>query len=49
MKDERLRIAPEAPLDQDYKKMMTWVAIALVGAVAAALIIVELVMRRYGP
>ena len=29
--------------------MMTWVAIALVASVIAALVIVELVIRRYGP
>jgi len=28
--------------------MMTWVAIALVASVIAALVIVEIVMRRYG-
>jgi len=35
--------------DPDYRRMMTWVAIALVGTVIAALVIVEIVMRRYGP
>jgi hypothetical protein len=29
--------------------MMTWVAIALVASVIAALVIVEMVIRRYGP
>jgi hypothetical protein len=29
--------------------MMTWVAIAFVLSVAAALIIVQIVMRKYGP
>lgn len=29
--------------------MMTWVAIALVASVIAALVIVEIVIRRYGP
>jgi hypothetical protein len=29
--------------------MMTWVAIAFVASIVAALVIVELVMRRYGP
>jgi hypothetical protein len=29
--------------------MMTWVAIAFAAAVIAALIIVEIVIRRYGP
>jgi len=33
--------------DDDYRKMMTWVAIALVASVAAALIIVYFVMRAY--
>jgi hypothetical protein len=36
-------------IDDGYRKMMTWVAIALVAAVIAALLIVEIVMRRYGP
>jgi hypothetical protein len=36
-------------LDQDYKKMMTWVAIALVASIVAALVIVEIVVRKYGP
>jgi hypothetical protein len=35
-------------MDGEYKKMMTWVAIALVASVIAALAIVELVIRRYG-
>jgi hypothetical protein len=35
--------------DPEYKKMMTWVAIALAATVIAALVIVELVMRKYGP
>jgi len=29
--------------------MMTWVAIALVASVIAAFVIVEIVMRSYGP
>ena len=29
--------------------MMTWVAIALVGTVIAALVIVEFVFRKYAP
>jgi len=29
--------------------MMTWVAVALVASVVAAIIIVEIVIRRYGP
>jgi hypothetical protein len=36
-------------MDDEYKKMMTWVAIALATSVIAALVIVELVIRRYGP
>lgn len=36
-------------MDSEYKRMMTWVAIALVASVVAALVIVELVIRRYGP
>ena len=35
-------------LDRDYRKMMTWVAVALVASVVAAIIIVEIVIRRYG-
>jgi hypothetical protein len=34
-------------MDEDYKKMMTWVAIALAVSVIAALVIVEIVMRAY--
>jgi len=36
-------------MDSDYKKMMTWVAIAFIASVIAALVIVEVVMRKYGP
>ena len=36
-------------MDREYKRMMTWVAIALVASIAAALVIVEIVMRKYGP
>ena len=36
-------------MDRDYKRMMTWVAVALVASVVAAIIIVEIVVRRYGP
>jgi hypothetical protein len=36
-------------MDKDYRKMMTWVAIALAGSVIAALVIVEIVLRKYGP
>jgi hypothetical protein len=36
-------------MDPEYKKMMTWVAIALAASVVAALVIVEVLMRKYGP
>jgi hypothetical protein len=36
-------------MDREYKKMMTWVAIALVASIVAAIVIVELVIRAYGP
>ena len=36
-------------MDPEYKKMMTWVAIALAASVIAALVVVQLVMRHYGP
>ena len=36
-------------MDPYYKKMMLWLAAAFVGSILAALIIVELVMRKYGP
>jgi hypothetical protein len=32
-----------------YKKMMLWLAAAFVASVLAAFIIVELVIRKYGP
>jgi hypothetical protein len=35
-------------MDPEYKKMMTWVAIALAASVVAALVIVEVLIRRYG-
>jgi hypothetical protein len=35
-------------MDPEYKKMMLWLAAALIGSVAAAFIIVELMMRTYG-
>jgi hypothetical protein len=35
-------------MDPEYKKMMLWVAVALAGSIVAALIIVELVIRKYG-
>ena len=36
-------------MDDEYRKMMTWVGIALVASVIMALVIVEIVIRRYGP
>lgn len=36
-------------VDDEYRKMMTWVAIAFVLSVVAALVIVEVVIRKYGP
>jgi len=33
--------------DDDYKRIMTWIAIALVASVVAALVIVYFVMRAY--
>jgi len=36
-------------MDSYYKKMMIWLAVALVGTIVAALIIVQLVLRKYGP
>lgn len=33
--------------DDDYRRMMTWVVIALVASVIAALIIVHIVMRAF--
>jgi DNA-binding transcriptional regulator of glucitol operon len=35
-------------MDADYKKMMTWVLIVLVGSVLAAIAIVEWVVRHFG-
>jgi hypothetical protein len=35
-------------VDPEYKKMMTWVAIALAASVIGGLIIVEIVRRTYG-
>ena len=35
-------------VDREYKTMMIWVAVALVASVVAALIIVEIVVRKYG-
>ena len=36
-------------MDPYYKKMMLWVAAALVASIVAAVVTVELVIRRYGP
>jgi hypothetical protein len=36
-------------MDSEYRKMMTWVAVALVASVIAAVVIVTLVIRHYGP
>jgi hypothetical protein len=36
-------------MDSEYKKMMMWVAIALVVSVVAGLILVAVAIRRYGP
>jgi len=36
-------------MDPYYRKMMLWLAAAFVASVVAALIIVEIVMRRYAP
>jgi hypothetical protein len=35
------------PVDRQYKTMMLWLAAAFVASIVAAIIIVELVMRRY--
>jgi len=34
-------------MDPEYKKMMTWVLIALVGSVLVAFIVVEIVLRQW--
>jgi hypothetical protein len=34
--------------DDDYKRMMTWVAVALVASIVAAMVIVYFVIRAYG-
>jgi hypothetical protein len=34
-------------MDPYYRKMMLWLAAAFVASVAAAIVIVEIVMRRY--
>lgn len=36
-------------MDPYYRKMMLWLAAAFVASVVAALIIVEIVMRKYSP
>ena len=36
------------PVDREYRKMMLWLAAAFVASVAAAIVIVEIVMRYYG-
>jgi hypothetical protein len=35
-------------MDPYYKKMMIWLGVALIASLVAALVIVELVVRRYG-
>jgi hypothetical protein len=36
-------------IDPYYKKMMLWLAAAFVATIVAALVIVEIVMRKFGP
>ncbi len=36
-------------MDPYYKKMMLWLAAAFVASIAAALVIVELVIKRFAP
>ena len=36
-------------MDPYYKKMMIWLGIALAASIIAALVIVEIVIRKYGP
>ena len=36
-------------MDPYYKKMMLWLAAAFVASVLAAIIVVEIVMRKLGP
>jgi hypothetical protein len=38
-----------ARMDPYYKKMMIWLAVALAASVIAALVVVEIVIRKYGP
>lgn len=35
-------------MDAEYKKMMLWLAAAFIGSILAALVIVEIVVRKYG-
>ena len=37
------------PMDREYKKMMLWLAAAFIATIVAAIVIVELILRRYGP
>jgi hypothetical protein len=36
-------------MDPYYRKMMLWLAAVFVASIAAALVIVEIVMKRYAP
>jgi len=36
-------------MDPYYKKMMIWLGVAFVASIVAAIIIVEIIVRRYGP
>jgi hypothetical protein len=36
-------------MDPYYKKMMLWLAAAFVASIVAALVIVEIVIRRFAP
>ncbi len=36
-------------VDPEYRKMMTWVGIALVASLIAAIVMVEVVIRLYDP
>jgi hypothetical protein len=36
-------------MDPYYKKMMLWLAAAFVASVLAAIVVVEIVMRKLGP
>ena len=36
-------------MDPYYRKMRLWLAAAFVASVAAAIIVVEIVMRKFGP